>query len=248
VIPEILHIPTALPASASDPLLSSPDIPSQQISIERTALISYFSGGRNRLIIGIEETLEITKTHYAASRSEWRKWLQKHHSTEKEIWLVYYKKHTGMPRVGYNDAVEEALCFGWIDSLVKRIDAETYAQKFTPRKPKSKWSELNKRRIKKLVKEGLMTNAGLSKIDKSLLTEKDTGTPRLSAKTVTIPNRLKKDLRKSVKAWANFNNLAPSYQRLYIRWITSVKKEETYQRRLTEAIGLLEQNKKLGMK
>ena len=89
--------------------------------------------------------MEITKTYYVATRSEWCKWLQKHHTSATEIWLIYYKKHTGMPRVSYNDAVEEALCFGWIDSLVKRVDADTYAQKFTPRKSKSKWSELNKR-------------------------------------------------------------------------------------------------------
>jgi uncharacterized protein YdeI (YjbR/CyaY-like superfamily) len=192
--------------------------------------------------------VEITKTYYAATRSEWRKWLQKHYTSATEIWLIYYKKHTGMPRVSYNDAVEEALCFGWIDSLVKRVDADTYAQKFTPRKSKSKWSELNKRRIKKLIREGLMTNAGLSKIDRSLLKEKETGTPPTSAKTVSIPGNLKKDLEKNKKAWANFNNQAPSYQRLYIKWITSVKKEETYQRRLKEAIGLLEQNKNLGLK
>lgn len=192
--------------------------------------------------------MEITKTYYAATRSEWRKWLQKHHTSATEIWLIYYKKHTGMPRVSYNDAVEEALCFGWIDSLVKRVDADTYAQKFTPRKSKSKWSELNKRRIKKLICEGLMTDAGLSKIDRSLLKEKEKGTPPTSTKAVLLPAKLKKDLRKNAAVWTNFNNLAPSYQRLYIKWITSVKKEETYQRRLEEAIMLLEQNKKLGMK
>jgi uncharacterized protein YdeI (YjbR/CyaY-like superfamily) len=192
--------------------------------------------------------MELGRTLYVATRSEWRKWLQKHHATETEIWLIYYKKHTGVPRISYNDAVEEALCFGWIDSLVKRVDSETYAQKFTPRKPKSKWSELNKRRVKKMIRDGLMTAAGLSKIDKALLTKKEKVAPRISGKTVIISGKLRADLKKNTAAWVNFNNLAPSYQRLYIKWITSAKRDETYRRRLEEAVELLKQNKKLGMK
>ncbi|MEE9460498.1 MAG: hypothetical protein V3V53_01600 [Bacteroidales bacterium] len=98
---------------------------------------------------------------YLSTRKQWREWLQEYHQTETVIWLEYYKKHTGKPSIPYNDAVEEALCFGWIDSTVRRIDAERYMQKFTPRKMKSTWSVSNVIRIEKLIKQGKMTVKGL---------------------------------------------------------------------------------------
>lgn len=107
--------------------------------------------------------MEITKQLYVTDRDAWRAWLEKNYDTEKEIWLIYYKKHTGKPRIPYDDAVEEALCFGWIDSTVKRVDDEKFAQKFTPRKNKSNWSDLNKKRAKKMIREGRMTKAGFLK-------------------------------------------------------------------------------------
>src|SRR5512135_901687 len=97
--------------------------------------------------------MEITKTLYITNRKDWRKWLREHYKTEKEIWLVYPRKETGKPRIGYNDAVEEALCFGWIDSIVKTLDKERTVQRFSPRKPKSKYSPANKERLRKLVKQ-----------------------------------------------------------------------------------------------
>ena len=97
--------------------------------------------------------MEITKTLYVTNRKDWRKWLRKHYKTEKEIWLVYYKKGTGKPRIEYNDAVEEALCFGWIDSIVRSIDEEKHAQRFSPRKPNSKYSPANKERLRTLLKK-----------------------------------------------------------------------------------------------
>ncbi len=108
--------------------------------------------------------MNIGKTLYATNRKEWRDWLSKNYDKEKEIWLIYYKKITGKPTISYNDAVEEALCFGWIDSIEKGIDEEKFAGRFTPRKEKSNLSESNKKRIKRLIKEGRMTNAGLEKI------------------------------------------------------------------------------------
>jgi len=108
--------------------------------------------------------MEITKTLYITTRAKWRKWLEKNHNTEKEIWLIYYKKHTGKPRIPYDDAVEEALCFGWIDSIIKRIDEEKYTQNFSPRKQNSVWSDLNKKRVKKLIEEGKITKAGFGTI------------------------------------------------------------------------------------
>src|SRR5579872_2165348 len=109
------------------------------------------------------------KTLYLTNREEWRAWLAKHHAAETEVWLIYYKKQTAKPRIPYEHAVEEALCFGWIDSIVRRIDDERFAQKFTPRRDRTKWSLSNKQRMQILIREGRMTQAGLAKIDLRLL-------------------------------------------------------------------------------
>lgn len=105
--------------------------------------------------------MEIAKTFYARDRKEWREWLSKNHDKEKEIWLIYYKKASGKKSISYNDAVEEALCFGWIDSIEKSLDSERFAGRFTPRKPNSNWSKSNRERVKRLIREGKMTEAGL---------------------------------------------------------------------------------------
>jgi uncharacterized protein YdeI (YjbR/CyaY-like superfamily) len=197
--------------------------------------------GRRRQKMNMSKTLHVT------NREDWRQWLEKNHDKEKEVWLIFYKKHTAKLRVHYDDAVEEALCFGWIDSIVKRIDDEKYAQKFTPRKPGSKWSQLNKKRVEKMIKEDRMTEAGLALINaakKSGKWEQFISQP----KELIIPPVVITALSANKKAWENFNNLAPSYQRQYVGWITTAKKEETRQRRLNEAIILLEQGKKLGLK
>ena len=109
--------------------------------------------------------MEITESLYVTNRDDWHDWLLMHHKSKNEIWLIFFKKHTGRPRIPYDDAVEEALCFGWIDSTIKRIDEETFAQKFTPRKAKSQWSNLNIERVRKLIKLNKMTKAGLDKFD-----------------------------------------------------------------------------------
>src|SRR5215208_4566267 len=115
--------------------------------------------------------MEITRTVYVTNRADWRAWLERHHETETEVWLIYYKKHTGRSRIPYDDAVEEALCFGWIDSIVKRIDDEKFAQRFTPRKAKSEWSERNLIRVRALIREGKMTRAGLARVSEEVLAE-----------------------------------------------------------------------------
>jgi len=186
----------------------------------------------------------MTTTH-PTTRAAWRAWLAAHHDREKEIWLVYNKRHTGAPRVEYDDAVEEALCFGWIDSIVRTIDADRYAQKFTPRKAKSKWSELNRRRFAKMVREGKMTPAGLAK---SPPQDENGATKNKPSAGDSVPGYIEEALRANGVAWANFSNLAPSYRRLYVGWIENAKKEETRRKRLAEAVSLLEQNKKLGLK
>ena len=192
--------------------------------------------------------MEISKTLYVTNRDEWRAWLAKNHRTEREIWLIYYKKHTGKPTIPYDDAVEEALCFGWIDGLEKRIDEERYAQRFTPRKAKSNWSESNRRRVKKLLEQGKMTEAGLAHISKEILETKADAAVQSEKREATLPQYLKKALMTNKEAWQNFKRLAPSHQRNYVRWITAAKKEETRQRRISEAIQLLARNEKLGMK
>lgn len=108
--------------------------------------------------------VEVTRTLYVHRVADWRAWLRKHHKTSREIWLIYYRKSSGKPRISYNDSVEEALCFGWIDSVQKKIDDDRLAQRFTPRRPGSKTSEMNKARTRRLVRERRMTPAGLAVI------------------------------------------------------------------------------------
>jgi uncharacterized protein YdeI (YjbR/CyaY-like superfamily) len=186
------------------------------------------------------------KTLHVTNRDEWRAWLAKHHASETEVWLIYYKKQSGQPRIPYDHAVEEALCFGWIDSLVKRIDDQKFAQKFTPRRDCTRWSALNKRRVRKLIKEGRMTEVGLARIDLALLDEE----PQAKQKKAdpALPRFVKQALMANPKAWKHFQSLAPSYRRNCIRWIVDARKEETRQRRLRELVSLMEQNKKLGLK
>lgn len=191
--------------------------------------------------------MKSTKKLHVTNRDDWRVWLRKNHDTEKEVWLICYKKHTGKPRVPYDDAVEEAICFGWIDSLVRRIDDEKFTRKFTPRKNRSRWSEANKKRARKMIQKGKMTKAGLAKIeDAEKSGEWFKKAP--TRKELVISPELRRALESNKKALDNFNNLASNYKKNFIGWIASAKREETRKRCLTEAIRLLEQNKKLGMK
>jgi uncharacterized protein YdeI (YjbR/CyaY-like superfamily) len=193
----------------------------------------------------------MSNTIYVPTREAWRKWLQKNSEKEQEIWLIYYKKHTGKPSIPYEDAVEEALCFGWIDSLIRRIDEERYMQKYTPRKPKSTWSKHNVRRVKKMIAEGKMQAAGLKLYDyareNGLLPEEveESHGKKLFPE---VPEFITNAFKDNPKAERNFNKLAPSYKLQYLGWILSAKKQETRIRRLEEAIKLLESGKKLGMK
>jgi uncharacterized protein YdeI (YjbR/CyaY-like superfamily) len=152
-----------------------------------------------------------------------------------------------MSTLEYDAAVEEALCFGWIDSIIKKLDEERYARKFTPRKPNSRWSELNKNRVKKLIKQGLITEPGLVKIEQAKKSGLwgQLGRPQISFE---IPKELKKALGKNKKAKAFFDQLAPTYQKQFIGWIAVAKRQETKDRRVKESIVLLVKGKKLGLK
>jgi len=179
---------------------------------------------------------------YVRDRDEWRAWLEKHHASERVVWLIYYKKHTGKPRIPYDDAVEEALCFGWIDSIVKTLDADRYLQKFTPRVNNRKWSALNLERVQKLIRQKRMTAAGLAKLPPDLAPP-----PARYTADSPLPPFFEEALRASPAAAESFAKLAPSYRRNLVRWVIEAKKEETRQRRLAEAIRLLERGEKLAL-
>ena len=182
------------------------------------------------------------------NRQEWREWLDENYDKEKEIWLMYYKKHTGKETILYNDAVEEALCFGWIDSLVKGIDKECYMQKYTPRKSNSVWSLLNKKRAKKMIAEGKMTSAGLEKIKEAEKNGKwDSAYSSRVRSKVEMPEDLKKELHKNETARNNFMSFSGSHQFIYIHWINSAKRSETREKRINEVIKRAELNVKPGI-
>ncbi len=184
---------------------------------------------------------------YISNRKEWRKWLKENHSIAKEVWLIYYKKHTAKPRIPYDDAVEEALCFGWIDSTVKRIDDEKYCQKFTPRNLKSIWSGYNKERVSKMIKQGKMTKHGMEKVKVAKKNGEWYKTVE-AVKEFKMPLELTRLLSSNKNAGEFFNELSPSHKKQYIRWIASAKKVKTKEKRAGEALKLLQNKQKLGMK
>ena len=193
--------------------------------------------------------MNITKTLYVTTRAEWRAWLKKHHASEKEVWLVYYKKDSGKARIPYNDAVEEALCLGWIDSIVKKLDADSFAQRFTPRRPGSQLSPMNKERIRRLIPQKKMTAAGLAAVKDALgaaLVETRLGT-KVEPRLVIAPDILQA-LQADAQTWRNFQKFPASYQRIRIAWIEGARKRpEVFQQRLRYFLKMTAQNKRFGM-
>ena len=181
------------------------------------------------------------KTLDVQTLEQWRSWLADHHGSESEVWLVFHKRHTGRTCIAYEDALDEALCFGWVDSLVKRLDDARYGRKFTPRKPDSKWSIVNRKRYAQLKANGRLMPAGLNRAP----TDRSYAAPPSPS---TIPEYIQEALQRSPVAGRNFESLAPSYRRNYIGWIDSAKQQETKMKRLQEAIRLLAAGKKLGLK
>jgi len=180
--------------------------------------------------------MKLGNTFYVTNRKAWRAWLAKNHASEKEIWLIYYKKHSGKPRIPYNDAVEEALCYGWIDSIIKRIDDDRTAQRFSPRRPRSFLSETNKERVRRLVKAKKMTRFGLEKIETQL------------AEEYVHANDIIAALKKDAKTWKNFQAFPESYQRIRVGWIDAARhRPEIFQQRLRYFLRMTVQNKKFGM-
>ena len=188
------------------------------------------------------------KQVHVTTRSQWRRWLAEHHDQEKNgIWLVFNKKETGRPSLEYEESVEEALCFGWIDSIIKRIDDGKYCRKFSPRKDGSRWSNTNKKRVEKIIKEGRMTRFGLAKVEAA----KRSGSWELDPRPVInrdIPQELTDTLARNRTAKDFFEQLAPTYQKHFIGWIVTAKREETRAKRLRESLALLAGGKKLGLR
>ncbi|MFC1481769.1 YdeI family protein [Candidatus Neomarinimicrobiota bacterium] len=180
---------------------------------------------------------------YFEDRGSWRRWLKEHHGTVREVWLVFFKKHTGKPGIAYDAAVEEALCYGWIDSIIKRLDDERYARKFTPRTNIRKWSAANLKRVQELIASGRMTEVGLAKVPSDIEPQ-----PPIAARPLSVPKFFAEALAEHPVAKRFFDQLAPSYKRAYIGWVGAAKREETQRRHLDEAIALLEKGKKLGLK
>jgi uncharacterized protein YdeI (YjbR/CyaY-like superfamily) len=181
-------------------------------------------------------TLEI------GSRCEWRRWLEEHHRSSPGVWLVFARRGGGGATLAYEDAVEEALCFGWVDSLVKRLDDARYARKFTARRPDSRWSTANRRRWARLRAGGLLAEAGLERAP----TNRSGDAPRPSL--AAIPADIEEGLRADPQAWRSFEELAPSYRRAYVGWIDAARRTGTRAKRLREAVRRLRAGEKLGLK
>ena len=183
---------------------------------------------------------------YFKTREEWHNWLEDNHAVLSGIWLVYYKKISGKPRIAYNDAVEEALCYGWIDGKIKRINEDYYIQWFTPRRKGSRWSELNVKRAQKLISEGRMRQPGF------LVYEEAMKKPGLISdtnpdKTITVPDDLLTALKSNIKAYNNFLNFPQGSRRMYVLWLNDAKRTETRNARISKIVERSAKNMRAGM-
>ncbi|MBD1208777.1 MAG: YdeI/OmpD-associated family protein [Ignavibacteria bacterium] len=177
---------------------------------------------------------------YAADRAEWRAWLAANHDVAKGVWLIYYKKQSGKPRVSYEESVEEALCFGWIDSVVNKIDEECYMQLFSPRKASSGWSRVNKERVERLLAAGLIETAGLQSIAIAKANGKWESLDEVEK--LTIPDDLQTALEQYPPALENFMAFSRSVKRGILEWIHNAKRPETRMKRVLETAQLAAQN------
>jgi uncharacterized protein YdeI (YjbR/CyaY-like superfamily) len=174
------------------------------------------------------------------TRKQWRRWLAQHHASSRGIWLVRHKQHSGVTSMGYEDLVREALCFGWVDSLVKRLDDDRYAIKVTPRKPTSRWSDINRKRWKELEAAGRLAAPGRAAAPTKRSYAPHPPIPELPAYIATA-------FKTNSRAWRRFRALAPTYRRHFVAWIHTAKRPETRQKRIRKSIALLAAGRKLGL-
>jgi uncharacterized protein YdeI (YjbR/CyaY-like superfamily) len=170
------------------------------------------------------------------SREDWRQWLADNHDSVPGIYFVFYKKKTGTPTLTYGEAVEEALCFGWIDSLPKKVDGERHALKFSPRKPKSVWSKPNKERVERLLSSGMMTPIGLAKIE--LAKQNGSWDALNDSDALFIPADLEKAFLANQEAFSNFECFPPGSRKIILAWINAAKRPETRTARIAETVRL----------
>ena len=179
--------------------------------------------------------MEITQTLYVTNAEEWRKWLEANYKTESEIWLVYYKVHTGKPRIEYNEAVEQALCFGWIDSTVRKLDEDRTAQRFSPRTPKSGYSQANIERLRYLVAQGMVVEEVVDSLGDLLERE------------FVFPPDILEAIKADEKAWENYQNFSDTYKRIRVAFIEGARKRpEEFRKRLNYFIKMTRKNKQIG--
>jgi uncharacterized protein YdeI (YjbR/CyaY-like superfamily) len=179
--------------------------------------------------------MDPTKRLYVTNREDWREWLAVNYKTAVEIWLVYPRKHTGEQRIPYNDAVEEALCFGWIDSITKTIDEDHYSQRFTPRKPRSTYSQTNRERLRRLIEQGKVIPEVLTTLGDVL------------EEPFVFPPDIKAALQANEQAWKNFQRYSGAYQRIRIAYVeTARKRPEEFKKRLNHLLKMTEQDKQFG--
>lgn len=175
------------------------------------------------------------KTIYITNRKDWRKWLEKNFDKEKNVWLIYPKKSSGKPRIVYNDAVEEALCFGWIDSIIKSFDKESSIQRFSPRSSRSNYSQQNKERIKWLLKHNLIHPSILEKAKE------------ISSEKFVFPKDIVDEIKKDKTAWKNYNAFSDAYKRIRIAYIDAARKRpDEFKKRLNNFIAKTKENKQIG--
>ncbi|HXW95883.1 MAG TPA: YdeI/OmpD-associated family protein [Nitrososphaerales archaeon] len=172
----------------------------------------------------------------------WVHWLREHHLDRQGVWLIFHRQNTGTKSISYSESLDGALAYGWIDSIIRKLDDTRYARKFTPRRPGSVWSKSNSERVQELLRQGKMTRWGLDAYEKrngevSLL-------ERFSKGEVAVPAEFEAALRLNQRAWKNYQRMAPSYRRRYLLWISGAKRPETRRKRIAEAVQLIAENSK----
>ena len=179
-------------------------------------------------------------------RAEWRRWLQRNHDKSSEIWILTYKRHTGRQCLSYEDALEEAIRYGWIDSRMRRIDDEKHTWRFAPRKLNSIWSQGNRKRAEELIRKGRMAAPGMAKVDAA---KKSGEWDRAYApsKPPRMPTDLRDALMKDGLAWRNFQGFAKSYRTTYLHWVLAAKREDTRRKRIREVVRRARRNIKFYM-